>query len=74
MKKTQDPKEEVIYALEEPYPTECYNHGQLAAQKQKYYMCKSLKPSSTSSQAFRVTKETYERVMSDFPDQYSCYT
>jgi hypothetical protein len=37
-------------------------------------MCKSLKPSSNSSQAFRVTKETYERVMSDFPDQYSCYT
>lgn len=35
--------EATIHRLEEPYPTECYNHGKLAKQSQKYYMCKSLK-------------------------------
>ena len=29
LKTTVMPKEDMIYALEEPYPTECYNHGQL---------------------------------------------
>ena len=73
LKKSVEMKEESIMALEEPYPTDCYNHGQLSKQTQKYYMCKSLKPGSTS-EAFRVTSETYQRVLSDYPDQYSCYT
>lgn len=37
----------VINKLEEPYPTECYNHGRLAKQTQKYYMCQSLKTSGS---------------------------
>jgi len=73
MKTTINPKEETIYALDEPYPTECYNHGQLSKQTQRYYMCKSLKPNSSTSQAFRVTKETYDRVLTEYADQYSCY-
>ena len=36
-------------------------------------MCKSLKPNSSTSQAFRVTKETYDRVLTEYADQYSCY-
>lgn len=34
--------EATINRLEEPYPTDCYNHGRLAKQTQKYYMCKAL--------------------------------
>lgn len=73
LKTTIKPKEEIIYALEEPYPTECYNHGQLSQQTQRYYMCKSIKPGS-NSEAFRVTHETYQRVLTDYANQYSCYT
>ena len=43
LKSTVNRDEAVINKLEEPYPTECYNHGKLAKQTQKYYMCKSLK-------------------------------
>ena len=39
-------EELTINRLEEPYPTECYNHGRLAEQTQKYYMCKSLRTAS----------------------------
>lgn len=39
-------EELTINRLEEPYPTECYNHGRLAKQTQKYYMCKSLRTAS----------------------------
>lgn len=42
LKSTINGDEAVIHRLEEPYPTECYNHGKLARQTQKYYMCKSL--------------------------------
>ena len=73
LKTTISPKEEIIYALEEPYPTECFNHGQLQSQTQRYYMCKSIKPGSNSA-AFRVTYETYQRVQVDYSDQYSCYS
>ncbi len=73
MKTTIKPKEELIYALEEPYPTECYNHGQLQKQTQKYYMCKSIKPGANSA-AFRVTHETYQLVLTEYSEQYSCYS
>ena len=43
--------EATINRLEEPYPTECYNHGRLAKQMQKYYMCKSLKTASGNGNA-----------------------
>ena len=67
--------EAVINRLEEPYPTECYNHGKLARQTQKYYMCKSLKTSQKSdNNPFRVTSETYNMLLSNYSDQYSCYT
>ena len=45
LKSTINGDEAVINKLEEPYPTECFNHGKLAKQTQKYYMCKSLKTS-----------------------------
>ena len=70
----------VINKLEEPYPTECYNHGRLAKQTQKYYMCQSLKtPGSdggrqVSSDPFRVTSETYNMLHANYSDQYSCYS
>ena len=66
-----------IHRLEEPYPTECFNHGKLAKQTQKYYMCKSLStenPEAKSSESFRVTSETYQLLLSNYSDQYSCYT
>jgi len=62
----------VIYKLEEPYPTECYNHGQLAKQTQTWYMCRSIKNPRVSD-AFRVTKETYNRILANYADQFSCY-
>ena len=79
LKSTVNRDEAVINKLEEPYPTECYNHGKLAKQTQKYYMCKSLKTSAeggrqASSEAFRVTSETYNLLLSSYSDQYSCYT
>lgn len=43
-------------------------------------MCKSLKASSSeggraaSSEAFRVTSETYQMLLTSYSDQYSCYT
>ena len=80
LKSTINGDEAVINKLEEPYPTECYNHGKLAKQTQKYYMCKSLKASSSeggraaSSEAFRVTSETYQMLLTSYSDQYSCYT
>lgn len=67
LKTTLVPKEELIYALEEPYPTECYNHGQLQLQTQKYYMCKSIKRGAGQA-AFRVTKETYQHVLTEYSD------
>lgn len=80
LKSTINGDEAVINKLEEPYPTECYNHGKLAKQTQKYYMCKSLKTSSSesgravSTEAFRVTSETYQTLLTSYSDQYSCYT
>jgi len=42
--------EAMINRLEEPYPNECYNHGKLATQTQKYYMCKNrVKNAKTNS-------------------------
>lgn len=65
-----------INRLEEPYPTECFNHGKLTQQTQKYYMCKSLATANSkkSSEPFRVTSETYQLLLSNYSDQYSCYT
>ena len=44
-------------------------------------MCKSLKAASSESrqssndnQPFRVTSETYNMLLSNYSDQYSCYT
>lgn len=38
-------------------------------------MCKSLKADSDSeNEAFRVTSETYDMLLSNYSDQYSCYT
>ena len=48
LKSSSKGDEMIINRLEEPYPTECFNHGKLAKQTQKYYMCKSLKASSSS--------------------------
>ena len=80
LKSTINGDEAIINKLDEPYPTECYNHGKLAKQTQKYYMCKSLKAASESRQSssdqqpFRVTSETYNLLLSNYSDQYSCYT
>ena len=75
LKSTINGDEAVINRLVEPYPTECFNHGKLAKQTQKYYMCKSLKPSSNSKlvvnedqQPFRVTGETYNYLLSNYSD------
>ena len=51
LKSTINGDEAIINKLDEPYPTECYNHGKLAKQTQKYYMCKSLKAASESRQS-----------------------
>ena len=67
----------MIYKLEEPYPTECYNHGQMAKQTQRYYMCKNEAQSQSSEkkkEAFRVSRETYDFLTANHTDQYSCYT
>ena len=40
-------------------------------------MCKNLKSSNTagsSDSAFRVSSETYHMLLSNYSDQYSCYT
>ena len=69
--------EAVINRLEEPYPTECYNHGQMAKQTQKYYMCKKIQMNQSSGkpkEAFRVTKETYQFLLANHSDSYSCFT
>ena len=62
--------EATIHRLEEPYPTECYNHGKLAKMSQKYYMCKSLKTASNhqSDAPFRVSSETYNFLLSNYSD------
>ena len=72
MKSSINQKTEVIYKLEEPYPTECLNHGQLAEMTQKWYMCKSA--TKKSAEPFRVSVETYNRILSNYSGQYSCYT
>ena len=50
----------------------------MAKQTQKYYMCKSLKTQSAekakAKEAFRVTKETYQYLLANYSDAYSCYT
>lgn len=68
--------EATIHRLEEPYPSECYNHGKLAKMSQKYYMCQSRKSAQPqkSDQPFRVAQETYNFLLSNYSDQYSCYT
>lgn len=67
-----------INRLEEDYPTECYNQGKLAKQMQKYFMCMSLSPKNMvgqkASEPFRVTSETYQMLLQNYTDQYSCYT
>lgn len=62
--------EAVIHRLEEPYPTECYNHGKLAKMSQKYYMCMSLKTSKNDAkkEPFRVSSETYTFLLSNYSD------
>ena len=37
-------------------------------------MCKPLKRGAKASEAFRVSKHTYDRVLTDYASQYSCYT
>ena len=72
-----DQGELVIYKLEEPYPTECYNHGQMAKQTQKYYMCRNdaqSQPAQKQKEAFRVSKETYDFLTANHTDQYTCHT
>jgi len=65
--------EAMINRLDEPYPTECYNHGKLATQTQKYYMCKNLGKnangkSNADQTAFRVTGETYNFLLTNYTD------
>lgn len=77
LKSTVNSDEAIINRLEEPYPTDCYNHGNLAKITQKYYMCKSLKTSNHTqmqSEPFRVDAETYQMLHTNYSDQYSCYT
>lgn len=55
--KSATTQETTIYRLDEPYPTQCYNHGQLAKQTQRYYMCRSTAPANGEgkpSEPFRV--------------------
>ncbi len=65
-----------INRLEEPYPTECYNGGKLSKMAQKYHMCQSLSKANAgkASEPFRVDSETYQLLLSNYSDQYSCYT
>jgi len=66
-----------IHRLEEEYPNECFNQGKLAKQTQKHYMCKSVSDANVSQKAsepFRVTSETYQMLLTNYTDQYSCYT
>ena len=55
LKSTISGDEVTIKELVELYPTACYNHGSLAKQTQKYYMCTKLLGSEPKREAFRVT-------------------
>ena len=65
-----------INRLEEPYPTECFNSGKLSKMTQKHFMCQSLSTANAakSSEPFRVDSDTYQLLLSNYSDQYSCYT
>ena len=68
--------ERVINRLEEPYPDQCFNNGQLAEQTQKYYMCKPVKnvDAIREPEEIRVTQETYQKLLANYSDQFTCYT
>lgn len=68
--------ERAINRLEEPYPSQCFNNGQLAEQTQKYYMCKPVRAVEAirEPEEIRVTQETYQKLLANYSDQFTCYT
>jgi len=60
---------EITY-LYEQYPEDrCYNGGVLLNQTQRYYICEQLFDNHLS---FRVDSFTYNKLITEHPDYYSC--